>query len=391
MKKRIYGLLGRTLGHSYSPAIHRDFGLSDYRLFEVEPEKLKPFLERNDLGGVNVTIPYKIAAMEQCATLSETAKAIGSVNTIVRQKDGRLFGHNTDAFGFYDMAKKADIAFNGRKIVILGGGGASLTAQYIAKTEGAAEIIVVDIGAENHYGNIHRHYDGEIIINATPVGMYPHNGECLIDLKNFTRCCGVLDMIYNPRRTPLLMAAEEMEIPCSDGLPMLVAQAKAAEETFFETAIDDSEMGKVLAKLRRETENIVLAGGNGNEAAIAKALEKISGKEILDITAEFQKNTGKEMLGLFTDRETDDLLARKKTAEVGALSGKIIISGTVRNEQDAASLRQNGRIYRLRREPEKKGTPPLPRRFQDIEINASGGAEETAAAIWRDFCAYTNH
>ncbi|MGM9567536.1 MAG: shikimate kinase [Clostridia bacterium] len=414
MSKQIYGLLGRTLGHSYSPAIHKAFGLPDYRLIEKEPNELAAFLRRDDLGAVNITIPYKIDAMKLCDDLSETAQAIGSVNTVVRQKDGRLFGHNTDAFGFHYMAKRAGISFQNRKVVILGGGGASLTAQHIAENEGAKEIIVVDLDRENNYENIDRHYDGEIIINATPVGMYPQNGKSLIDLKHFSRCRGVLDMIYNPRRTALLMQAEEAKIPFSDGLPMLVAQAKTAEETFFGKAIPDETIPEVLSLLRRETENIILIGMPGcGKTTVGRALAKITGKDCIDIDEEIEKDAGKtipeifETMGEAAFREVE----QKKIAEAGAFSGKIITTGggAVKTEENYPLLHQNGRIYHLRRDTAalaRKGRPlsahadlkemeqrraPLYRRFRDAEIDNNGAPKETAEKIWRDFCAYTGH
>lgn len=414
MKERIYGLLGRTLGHSYSPSIHEALGLTDYHLIEVEPEELKPFLQKEDLGAVNVTIPYKLAAMEICDELSETAKAIGSVNTVVKRNDGTLFGHNTDAYGFQYMADRAGISFARRKVVILGGGGASLTAQYIAQKAGAREIIVVDLNGENNYNNIQRHYDGEIIINATPVGMFPHNGKALINLRHFTKCCGVLDMIYNPRRTTLLLTAEEEGIPCSDGLPMLVAQAKAAEETFFATTIDNAKIPQILSSLRRETENIILIGMPGcGKTTVGKALAKLTGKESIDIDAEIEKAAGKTIPELFKTRgeATFRRLEREKITEIGALSGKIIMTGggAVKDPRNYPPLHQNGRIYHLQQSTAAlavEGRPlsaaadlntmereraPLYRKFRDAEINNSGTPQQTAELIWRDFCAYTGH
>ena len=218
MEKKIYGLLGRKLGHSWSPPIHKALGCEDYRLFEREPEELAEFLSRPDLGGLNITIPYKRDVMAYCDGIDGTAKAIGSVNTLVRRADGKLYAWNTDAAGFRWMAERAGISFAEKKVVILGSGGASLTAQAVCRAMGAREVIVVSRSGEHNYENLSRHADAEILVNTTPVGMYPAAGVSPVDLAAFPNCTGVLDVIYNPRRTALLLQAEDLGIPCSDGL-----------------------------------------------------------------------------------------------------------------------------------------------------------------------------
>ena len=217
----------------------KPLGCPDYRLIELEPDALGDFLRRTDIGGLNVTIPYKRDVMPYCDEIDAAARAIGSVNTIVRRPDGKLYAYNTDAAGFCYMAQRAGISFAGRKAVIPGSGGASLTAQACARQLGAREVVVISRSGPDNYENLSRHADAEIVVNTTPVGMYPVNGAAPVDLTAFPACRGVLDVIYNPRRTALLQQAEALDIPCSDGLPMLVAQAKAAEEHFFGTAIPD--------------------------------------------------------------------------------------------------------------------------------------------------------
>ena len=240
MDERIYGLLGRKLGHSWSVPIHAALGNGAYRLLELEPDGLAPFLHRKDIGGLNVTIPYKRDVMPLCDEIDPAAEAIGSVNTIVRCADGKLVGYNTDIDGFLYMACRAGISLSGKKVVILGSGGASLTAQTAARQGGAAEVVVVSRFGPDNYDNLSRHADAEILVNATPVGMYPGNGQSPVDLSVFPVCQGVLDVIYNPRRTALLLQAEARSIPCSDGLPMLVAQAVAAaiDEIYDRTGQD---------------------------------------------------------------------------------------------------------------------------------------------------------
>ena len=236
MAEKVYGLLGRKLGHSWSVPIHAALGCGGYRLIELEPEQLGPFLARQDIGGLNVTIPYKRDVMPYCDVIDEAAQAIGSVNTLARRADGKLYAWNTDAAGFCWMARRAGVELSGRKVVILGSGGASLTAQAMARRLGAREVVVISRSGENNYGNLERHADAEIVVNTTPVGMYPNNGAAPVDLAAFPRCQGVLDVIYNPRRTALLLQAESLGIPCSDGLPMPRRRRSTSLTGPFQTA-----------------------------------------------------------------------------------------------------------------------------------------------------------
>ena len=293
MGEKVYGLLGRKLGHSWSAPIHAALGCADYRLIELEPEELGAFLAREDIGGLNVTIPYKRDVMAYCDVLDPMAEAIGSVNTLVRRADGKLYGYNTDAAGFCFMAQRAGIGFAGKKTLVLGSGGASRTAAACAKKLGAREVVVISRSGENNYTNLGRHADAERIVNTTPVGMYPNNGAAAVDLTAFPACAGVLDLIYNPRRTALLLQAEELGIPCSDGLPMLVAQAKAAEEHFFDRLIADRENERILAQLRREMTNLVLIGMPGSgKSTVGAALAALTGREAIDIDARIVEKAG---------------------------------------------------------------------------------------------------
>ena len=283
MGERIYGLLGRKLGHSWSVPIHAALGCVDYRLIELKPEELGAFLARGDIGGLNVTMPYKRDVMPYCDVIDAMAREIGSVNTIVRRADGKLYAYNTDAAGFCFMARRAGIDFAGKKTLVLGSGGASLTARACARQLGAREVVGISRSGPDNYGNLDRHADAEVVVNTTPVGMYPNNGAAAVDLRCFPRCTGVLDVIYNPRRTALLLQAEALGIPCSDGLPMLVAQAVAAEEHFFGRSIAERENERVLALLRREMTNIVLIGMPGSgKSTVGTALAVLTGREAVD-------------------------------------------------------------------------------------------------------------
>lgn len=409
MDGKIFGLLGRKLGYSWSPPIHTALGCGGYRLLELEPEELPAFLAQPNIGGVNVTIPYKRDVLPYCDVIDEAAQAIGSVNTLVRRADGRLYAWNTDAAGFCWMAERAGIRFQGRKAVILGSGGASLTAQAMAKRLGAREVVVISRSGPDNYGNLDRHADAEIVVNTTPVGTYPNTGAAPVDLTAFPHCAGVLDVIYNPRRTALLLQAEALGIPCSDGLPMLVAQAKAAEEHFFNKAIPDSENERILAMLRRDTQNIVLIGMPGSgKTTVGAALAELTQREAIDVDARITARAGCSIPEIFAQggETAFRALEREETAEAGKLSGKIILTGggVVKDQRNYASLHQNGRIYHLIRDlgllptegrPLSQGADldamwaerePLYARFRDAAIENSGTVEETAAGIWRDFC-----
>ena len=241
----MFGLLGRKLGHSLSREIHSLLCDYEYELYPTEPENLDNFFSDTSLKGYNVTIPYKIEAYEHCDELSETAKKVGSVNTVIRRDDGTLFGDNTDYFGFSYMAEKVGCDFRDKKILILGNGGASLTVRHVAADKGAREIVVVSRTGEDNYENIFRHHDADIIINTTPVGMYPNNGDRLINLSDFTKCRKALDLIYNPARTVFLLDAEKLGIDCINGLYMLVAQALRAAEIFTGKKIPLSEVDRI--------------------------------------------------------------------------------------------------------------------------------------------------
>ena len=407
----VYGLLGRTLGHSWSVPIHHALGCKDYQLYEREPEDLEGFLQQ-EIGGLNVTIPYKRDVMPYCDVIDEMAAAIGSVNTLVRRSDGKLYAYNTDAAGFCYLAKRAGISFAGKKAVILGSGGASRTAAACARQLGARETIVVSRSGEHNYENLHLHADAEIVVNTTPVGMFPHTGKQAVDLTAFPRLEGVLDVIYNPRRTALLLQAETLGIPCSDGLPMLVAQAVAAEEHFFDRSLPETETERILAMLRQDCTNLVLIGMPGSgKSTVGRLLGGLTGRKAIDLDAEVEARAGCSIPELFA-REGEAAfrsLEREVVEEFGKGSGQLLITGggVVKDPRNYASLHQNGRIYHLLRDLSalpREGRPlsqgadlaamwrerePLYRKFRDAEVENNGTAAETAQAIWRDFCAHS--
>ena len=402
------GLLGRKLGHSYSPSIHAVLADYEYDLYEKEPEELENFLKEGDFTGLNVTIPYKKDVIPYLFDLEPTAECLGAVNTIVRLENGQLIGFNTDYGGFRSMVNKSGLSVRGKKVLVLGSGGASNTAVEALEQMGAMPVVISRSG-ENNYENLHRHADADLIINATPVGMFPRCGESPVDLRAFPQCSGVLDAIYNPRRTALLLQAEELGIPCSDGLPMLVAQAVAAEEYFFDKTIPASETERILRLLRSRMTNIVLIGMPGSgKTTVGEALEQLTGREAIDLDREIVRRAGRSIPEIFaSDGEASFReLERQVTTEIGAMSGKLILTGggVVKDPRNYAPLHQNGRIYHIWRELDVlpvEGRPisqrssaealwaerkPLYEAFRDALVDNNGTVEETAQAIWRDFC-----
>ena len=408
MAGKIYGLIGETLKHSWSVPIHKEMGCRDYQLYEMKKEELGSFLSREDIGGLNVTIPYKQAVIPFCADVDPYAEAIGSVNTLVPDTDGKLHGYNTDALGLSFMAARAGISFEGAKVVILGSGGTSLTARAVAAKEGAQEVIVVSRRGKNNYDNLDRHSGADILINTTPVGMYPKNGECLVDPEMFSGLRGVLDVVYNPCRTEIIMRAEKLGIPCSGGLPMLVAQAAAAEELFFSKTVPAAETDRIIGLLRRQMTNIVLIGMPGSgKSAIGRRLSKLSGRNAIDLDKEIEETTGRKIPEIFaTEGESFfRMLETEQVRRAGKETGRILMTGggVVTREENYAPLRQNGRIYQLDRELSRlpvEGRPvsqsttaqalyekraPLYERFRDVLIDNNGDPDETAEKIWKDF------
>lgn len=398
------GLLGEKLGHSYSPQIHSMLADYEYELFEKSPEELEAFLKSGEFDGLNVTIPYKKAVMPYCAELSPTAAQIGSVNTIVRRSDGSLYGDNTDAFGFENLIVHNGIEVKGKKALVLGTGGASVTAQAVLKNLGASEVVVISRRGEDNYENIAKHRDAEIIANTTPVGMYPNNGKAAVDLTQFPKLSGVLDVVYNPARTALLLQAERLGIPCAGGLYMLVSQAKRSCELFTGKSIPDSEIDRIERVLSHQMQNIVIIGmpGSGKTAVSTMLAEKL-GRKIFDTDTIVSENAGITIPEIFAVQGEAGFrrLETEATAEVGKLSGNIISTGggVVTVAENYELLHQNGVIVWIERGTNKlarDGRPislssdlnelyaarlPLYDRFADIKADNNGDINDTVNAI----------
>ena len=350
-----YGLLGERLGHSFSPQIHRDLAGYDYQLLPTPPEAVEDLFARRAFQGLNVTIPYKRTVMPLCDEIDPRAAAIGAVNTVVNQ-NGRLTGYNTDIDGFLYMARRAGVDMAGKKVVILGSGGTSRTARAAAGELGAREIVTVSRHGEDNYQNLSRHADAQVLVNTTPVGMYPNWGQSPVSLESFPALEGVLDVVYNPLRTALLLQAEERGLPCSCGLPMLVAQAKRAAELFTGQNIDDSRTEAVLHGLREQLTSIVLIGMPGcGKTTVGRALAGKLGRTFVDLDEEIVRRAGMSIPEIFARegeagfRERESALVR----EFGERTGLVVSTGggVVTRRENYIPLKQNGLLLHLRRDP----------------------------------------
>lgn len=397
------GLLGETLGHSYSPMIHHQLGDYDYRLFEIPRDALDAFLESGDWDGLNVTIPYKKAVVPYCGALSEAAAKLQSVNTLVRRPDGTLYGDNTDLYGFLYMMRRSGIQPAGKKALVLGSGGASVTVKAALEQLGASVTVISRSGPDN-YANLDRHADARIIANTTPVGMYPHNGAAAVDLRQFPHCEGVLDIVYNPARTALLLQAEDLGIPCAGGLSMLVAQARRSSELFTGAVMDDGVLERVERTVQGRLRNIVLIGMPGSgKTTIAAALSRTLGREAVEADDLISQKAGMSIPEIFAQSGEEGFraLETEVLAEQGKRSGIILSTGggCVTRPENYPLLHQNGVIFCLTRALSKlptDGRPisqstnltqlyarrePLYRRFADVMVSNDGAPEDTLHTI----------
>ena len=348
------GLLGEKLGHSYSPQIHSFLADYAYDLFEVPPDKLEQFLNSDVVAAINVTIPYKKAVIPYLSELTPRAKALGAVNTIVRKPDGTLLGHNTDYFGFSYMIDKSGLSVTGKKILVLGSGGASVTAVAVLRDLGA-DVIVISRSGKDNYETVYNHLDTAVIVNATPVGMYPHNGVSPIDLARFPALEGVLDMIYNPARTQLLLDAEKLGLVAENGLWMLIAQAKESANWFTGTEISNDLIATIHSALSKQMQNIVLIGMPGSgKSTVGRVLAEKTGRAFIDADEAIIQYAGKSIPEIFQESgETGfRVIETEVLSQLGKQSGLVIATGggCVTQEDNYPLLHQNGRIFWIKRD-----------------------------------------
>lgn len=402
------GLLGERLSHSYSPQIHAALCGYQYKLYEVPEEKVGEFLRNGSFDGLNVTIPYKQTVIPYLDELSDTAEKIGSVNTIVRRKDGTLFGDNTDIYGLKYLLKKHEIPVENTKVLVLGSGGTSRTACFALEELGAKEVIVVSRNGENNYNNIEKHSDATVLVNTTPVGMYPNNGCAAVDIGKLKALKGVVDVIYNPAKTQLLLQAERFGIRHAGGLAMLVAQAKRSAELFTGEAISESRIDKITAKLSSEMKNIILIGMPGSgKSSLGKLVSKATGRPFVDVDEAISLKAQKSIPQIFS--EEGELGFRKRETEalkeVCKLSGKVIATGggCVTREENYPVLHQNGTIVYIKRPLDRlpsKGRPlsqkttmekmymerkPMYEGFCDFSVENNERIEDALEAILKKY------
>ncbi|MBQ4275996.1 MAG: shikimate dehydrogenase [Lachnospiraceae bacterium] len=355
-----YGLIGEKLGHSYSKLIHEKFGFYTYELKEIPRDELDAFMRAKDFKGINVTIPYKQDVIKYLDYVDDKARTIGAVNTVVN-KDGKLYGYNTDYFGLKTLLDCNEFDLKNKKVLILGTGGTSKTAYAVCEDSGASFLCKVSRSAKDgalSYEDVYeKHSDASYIVNTTPAGMYPNLDGMPVDLRRFTNLEGVADVIYNPLRTRLIEEAEELEIKNCSGLRMLVYQAVAACEFFIGKKPDDNVSESIITELVNENENIVLTGMPGSgKSTIGKELSASLKKEFIDTDALIVEREKREISDIFaTDGETYFRNVEKEVIKEVSLRKNVIIStggGCILNPENIKNLKANGRIFFLDRKPE---------------------------------------
>lgn len=349
-----YGLIGEKLSHSLSPMIHSMLGNDEYSLIEVEKGKIEGFFKDRDFRAVNITVPYKKVAYAACDLLSETAQTLGNVNTIVKLDDGRLYGDNTDAYGFEYLLGRADIDVKGKKCLVIGSGGASATVcAVLAKLGGVVDILKhsdnTEVGRAKHLA------DTRVIVNTSPVGMYPHFDESPIRLSDFSSLYAAIDLIYNPRRTNFILEAIDLGIKYSGGLPMLVAQALRADEIFFGRKQSDGIVESIIGRLDRAMCDIVLIGMPGcGKTTVGRIVAERLGREFVDIDAEIERVANMSIPDIFKAcgehgfREIESAV----TADIcRSMGGRVIATGggVVTVPENIPVIRRNSTVFFIER------------------------------------------
>lgn len=355
-----YGLIGEHLKHSYSCEIHAQIADYEYELHEIPPSGLGEFLKKREFNAINVTIPYKQDVIPYLDEISDTAKRIGAVNTIVN-RNGRIYGDNTDFAGMLALAKHIGVDMKGRKVLILGTGGASKTGHALAEYMGAQSVFYVSRSGKNgsisYEQAVTEHSDAQIIINATPVGMFPKQDGRPIDISAFPKLEGVIDAIYNPLRTNLILDAQERGIPAEGGLYMLSAQAVHASAVFRDIPLDESLVDKAFKSVKNDKQSIVLIGmPSSGKTTVGRILAEKCGKQLADTDEYIVRKIGMPISDFFAKHGEAEFrkIEKETVAELSATGGRIIATGggAVLDAENVRALKQNGVLVFLDRRPE---------------------------------------
>ncbi len=408
-----YGLIGERLGHSYSKTIHEALGEYSYELCEVKKDEIDAFLERRDFCAVNVTIPYKERVIPYLHYIDEAARAIGAVNTVVN-REGKLYGYNTDFSGLVGLIQHLGISLEGKKVAILGTGGTSKTARAVARALSAGEIFTVSRrsgeGVIDYAELYEKHNNVDIIINTTPVGMYPNNYDAPIDVSKFPKLSGVIDAVYNPLRTRLIYEARELGIAAEGGLYMLARQAVCAAEIFLKKRLDESVTDRIFNKISGEKENIVLIGMPASgKSTVGRIIADRLGRELIDTDDLIVKNVGTTIPEIFKRSGEAVFRAYESEAvrEAAAVGGRVIATGggAILSDENVKALAMTGRLYFIDRSldllyptsdrPLSSDRTAIEKRYReryprycavsDMHINGDGTPEEVAERIIKEF------
>lgn len=412
-----YGLIGEKLGHSFSKTIHEQIADYTYDLIPLTNDEFHTFMRQRDFTAINVTIPYKKEVIPYLDEVDDHAAAIGAVNTIVN-RDGKLYGYNTDFCGFLYMTQKHNVQMKDKKVLVLGNGGASSAIQAVVKHLQASEMIVVDIivgnGAISYEECFQKHLDAEVIINTSPIGMYPKVDRTPIDIKMFPNCKTVMDVIYNPLTTRLCLNAAIQGIQQITGLEMLIAQAKYAVEHFLSIQVDNAVIDDIYHDLCDQHCNLVLIGmPSAGKTTIGSALADRLHKTYVDIDEIIVKTTNKTIPEIFEAENEEGFRQREHEAVCAAAkeSNQIIATGggVIKNEENIRALQQNGRIIFVNRDLEHlicndanrplssdydavkalyKQRYPLYRTYSDVIVQNNNSIEQTIDVIEKDYKAY---
>ena len=401
---RPYGVLGRVLGHSYTPTIYKELAGLEYVRFEREPEDLATFMTGDEWEGANVTIPYKRAVMEYLDELSPLAERMGNVNTITRLPDGRLRGDNTDYFGFQCLVEELGVEVAGKKVLVLGAtGGAGTTASMVLGDLGAT---VVSVGrtSEVNYGNSSQQSDAALLVNCTPAGMFPHCPDAPCTLEGLDALEGVIDIVYNPARTGLMLEAERCGIPCVGGLLMLVAQAAQAVERYTGQVTPRERILNVTERLSHREQNIALIGMPGSgKTRVGEQIAQLTGREHIDLDRALEERLGMPCADFIVERGEAAFRERETAAlaDISKRSGLVLSTGggVVTRDENYPLLHQNSQIVMLNRKLDElahKGRPitardgidklaeqrmPRYRAWADYIIDSRDCAANTARAL----------